>query len=62
MLRDLFRISILTFVLALTAVNASAQKFPPQPPPVNGPNQGNTQEREACHPDVKPVLPDPVAG
>jgi hypothetical protein len=69
MLRDLFRLSILTLVLAIPAVSASAQKLPPQPPPANGPNQGNTQERSACHPDVKrfcqtqlDVNPDDVLG
>jgi hypothetical protein len=53
MLRNLFRVSMLASVLALTAVSASAQKLPPQPPPVDGPGQGNTQERATCHPDVK---------
>jgi hypothetical protein len=49
------RVSILTLALVLTAVGASAQQIPPQPAPVNGPlggEQGNPQERSACHPDV----------
>lgn len=50
MLRDMFRVSILTFALALSAVSASAQKLPPQPAPVD---QGDERERAACHPDVK---------
>lgn len=54
MLRDMFRVSILTFALVLPAASASAQKLPPQPPPVNGPlDQGDARERAACHPDVK---------
>lgn len=50
----MFRISILTVALALTAGSAAhAQKLPPQPPPINGPmGQGDPQERAACHPDV----------
>lgn len=52
---DMFRVSILTIVTALAAGSlAHAQTLPPQPPPVNGAgmDQGNAQERAACHPDV----------
>jgi len=50
MLHDTFRVSILMFALVLTTAGASAQKLPPQPPPVD---QGDARERAACHPDVK---------
>ena len=46
----MFRISTLTTAFTLAAaVNAYAQQFPPQPAPTE---QGNPQERAACHPDV----------
>jgi hypothetical protein len=46
------RKSGLIVALSLAAsVAASAQTLPPQPPPVQG-QQGNEQERAACHPDV----------
>jgi len=67
----MFRISILTiaFALAVTA-SASAQRLPPQPPPVASPMlQGTDQERDACHPDVTrfcqtqlQINPDDVLG
>jgi hypothetical protein len=52
--RTMFRIPILTIAFALAAATAAqAQKMPPQPPPVDSPmDQGNPQERSACHPDV----------
>jgi hypothetical protein len=53
----MFRISVLTIVLAIAtaAATAQAQKMPSQPPPVASPlglGQGDEQERAACHPDV----------
>ncbi len=50
----MFRVAILTIVLALaTATAALAQTLPPQPPPVaNLMGQGTDEEHAACHPDV----------
>lgn len=51
----MLRISCLIVAASLAAsVPASAQNLPPQPPPVPGGmgQQGNDQERAACHPDV----------
>lgn len=46
----MFRKLMLTITFALaTAASAHAQQFPPQPAPAE---QGNPQERAACHPDV----------
>jgi hypothetical protein len=49
----MIRISVLSLMLALAPGVASAQQLPPQPAPVALPmEQGNDQERAACHPDV----------
>lgn len=51
----MFRLSLLTLAIVLAAAaTAGAQQFPSQPPPVKGGamDQGTTQERDACHPDV----------
>lgn len=49
----MFRISVLTIVLAFAAAATAQAQMPPQPPPVASPlGQGNDQERAACHPDV----------
>jgi hypothetical protein len=46
----MFRISMVTIALVFAAAaTAQAQQFPPQPAPAE---QGNPQERAACHPDV----------
>jgi hypothetical protein len=46
----MLRTSMLTIAFALAAAaSAHAQHVPPQPPPAE---QGNPQERAACHPDV----------
>jgi hypothetical protein len=46
----MFRISMVTIAFAFAAAtSAYAQQFPAQPPPAE---QGNPQERAACHPDV----------
>jgi hypothetical protein len=44
---------IVAFSLVVAAAS-HAQTLPPQPPPVKGMgvDQGNPQERAACHPDV----------
>ena len=46
--------SIVLAAMLGSATLAFAQQFPTQPPPVASPmGQGNTEERAACHPDVK---------
>ncbi len=47
----MIRISIVSIALVFAVTAASAQQFPPQPPPA-AMNQGNDKERAACHPDV----------
>jgi hypothetical protein len=50
----MLRISAVTIALLFVAGPAALAQLPPQPPPVQGMsiNQGNDQERAACHPDV----------
>jgi hypothetical protein len=51
----MFRASLFTIAVTLTAATAVFAQIPPQPPPVAHPlgaGQGNDRERAACHPDV----------
>jgi hypothetical protein len=47
----MIRISMLSIAFVFAVAAATAQQFPPQPPPA-AMNQGNDRERAACHPDV----------
>jgi hypothetical protein len=55
----------LAAAILLSAVTSALAQMPPQPPPPKLPvpfanDQGNEQERAACHPDVVKYCPDAI--